>query len=412
MPAPLIAPGRTTLPGLIDRERRRQRRRRITWAVLFALTPVIAGGIWLAARPRPVPMAARFRVQPVKHGDLVREVRATGRVDARATVSVGAEISGRIATVEVDYNDHVVAGQVMARFDRSSLEASRAQVEALVAAARATVAQAKFDLAQAKRNRARVDELFAQKVASQAEHEAATTTALLAEARLGAAESQLAAQEANARLARTNLDHAVIRAPIDGIVITRNIDPGQTVAAMLQTPVLFTVAADLKQMEVEAAVDEADIGEVRVGQKGSFTVNAYPDKTFVGVVTEVRNAARIVQDVVTYGAVVRVENPELLLKPGMTASVRVQTNEAKDADLVPNAALHFTPPGEKRDPKGDFVWVLEGERVASVAVKAGVSDGESTAIEAGSLAAGRPVIVDLTPQGKVAYGIAHANPVP
>lgn len=381
-------------------------RRRVLWGALAALVPLGAAVAYVALRPRPVPLEARFRTQPVRHGDLTREVRATGRVEARSTVSVGAEISGRIASVEVDYNDRVVAGQVMARFDRASLEAGRVQTEAMVAGARAAVAQAKFDLEQARRNLVRAQALYSQQAQSQAEHEATTTAASLAEARLRAAEAQLAAQEANARIARTNLDHAVIRAPIEGVVITRNIDPGQTVASMLQTPVLFTVAADLSRMEVEAAVDEADIGEVRVGQQALFGVNAYPDRTFEGRVTEVRNAATVVQDVVTYGVVVEVENPDLLLKPGMTASVRVQTAQAKEVDSVPNAALHFTPPGERRDASGSAVWVLEGTALRSVKVEPGISDGEQTAVAAGTLPVGRPVLVDLTPKGKAAYGLA------
>lgn len=410
LPAPgLPLSGRTSLPALIDREHRRTVRRRVLWAALAVLVPLGSAGAYLALRPRPVPLEARFRTQPVRHGDLTREVRATGRVEARSTVSVGAEISGRIATVDVDYNDRVVAGQVMARFDRASLEASRVQTEAMVAAARATVAQARFDLEQARRNLARAQELFTRQAQSQAENEASVTAASLAEARLRAAEAQLAAQEANARIARTNLDHAVIRAPIDGVVITRNIDPGQTVASMLQTPVLFTVAADLALMEVEAAVDEADIGEVRLGQRALFAVNAYPERTFEGVVTEVRNAAKVVQDVVTYGAVVQVENRDLVLKPGMTASVRIQTAQAKDVDSVPNAALHFTPPGERRDGSGSAIYVLQGAALRSVKVVPGISDGEQTQVAPGAVPAGQPVLVDLTPKGKLAYGLAHAQ---
>ncbi len=399
--------GRVPLPELIARERRRARRRRLRWLLSLALLPALGTGIWLLARPRPVPMGERFRLQAVKHGDLVREVRATGQVQAVTTVLVGSEISGRIATVAVDYNDRVTAGQVMATFDRASLEAQRAQVSALVAAARAAAAQASADVAQARRNRSRADQLFQQHAISSTEHEAAVTGAMVAEARLRAAEAQLAAQEANAALARTNLEHSVIRAPIDGVVITRNVDPGQTVASMLTTPTLFTVAADLTRMEVVAAVDEGDITQVKPEQLATFTVTSWPERTFQGVVVEVRNAARIVQDVVSYDAVVSVDNADLSLKPGMTASLRVRTGEAKDVDAVPNAALHFTPPGLHRSGEDDAVWVLDGETPALVPVQAGLSDGEWTAVRPGALSPGRQVLVDLSPKGKVAYGLAH-----
>lgn len=399
---------RASLPELIAREKRRARARRLRWLLLLLLVPAVGVGLWAALRPKPVPVAERFRTQVVKHGDLVREVRATGQVQAVTTVQVGAEISGRIATVDVDFNDSVTAGQVMARFDRASLEAQRAQVAALVAAARAQVAQAKADLEQSRRTRKRSDELFAQAAVSSLEHDAAVTAALVSEARLRAAEAQLAAQEANATVAKTNLDHSVIRAPIDGVVITRSVDPGQTVASMLTTPTLFTVAADLRRMEVVAAVDEADVAEVKPEQLATFTVTAWPDRTFQGVVVEVRNAARIVQDVVTYGAVISVDNEDLALKPGMTASLRIRTAQVKDVDSVPNAALHFTPPGLERPATGDVVWVLDGETPRAVPVETGVSDREWTQVRASGLAAGTRVLVDLTPKGKVAYGIGTA----
>jgi HlyD family secretion protein len=401
------APGRTALVTLIDREQRRRKRRLVIWISLAVLVPVASVGLYLLLRPGPVPLEARFRTAAVAHGPLVREVRATGRVDAVASVSVGAEISGRIAQVLVDYNDRVVAGQVMARFDRSALEAQRAQAEAQLAAARAQAAQAALDLAQARRNEQRSQTMFAQGGESPQDHEAAATAAAIAEARLGAAQASVAAQAAAAAVARTNLDHSVIHAPIDGVVITRNIDPGQTVASMLQAPVLFIVAADLRKMEVEAAIDEADIGEVAVGQVGSFTVNAWPGTVFEGRVTEVRNAARVVQDVVTYGAVIAVDNLELKLKPGMTASVRVRTAAAEETDAVPNAALQFTPPGQQRAPASAGVWVLEGQALRLVPVVATLSDGESTAIASGAVPSGAKVLVDLTPEGKQAYGLVH-----
>jgi HlyD family secretion protein len=338
----------------------------------------------------------------------VREVRATGHVDAVSTVHVGAEISGRISTVEVDYNDRVTAGQVLARFDRVALEAQRSQSAALVLAAKAQLAQARFDHEQAKKNAARAEDLFKQKVQSDAEHEAMLTALSLARARVSAAEASLAAQEATATVARTNLDHTVIRAPIDGMIITRNIDPGQTVASMLTTPVLFTVAADLRKMEVIAAVDEADVAEVKVGQSATFTVNAYQDRVFAGTVTEVRNAARVIQDVVTYEAVVVVDNLDFALKPSMTASVRIRTGAVRDTDVVPNAALQFTPPGE-RAAAAPSVWTIDGERLLPHPVHPGLSDGETTAVAKDDLPLATHLLVDLTPAGRKVYDAQPAQ---
>ncbi|MFT3772062.1 MAG: efflux RND transporter periplasmic adaptor subunit [Minicystis sp.] len=399
-------PQKRTLAQLIDRENRRRRRRRIvTWSLVAAI-PLIVAALWIALRPRPVPFAARFRTQATSQGDVLREVRATGHVEAVTTVQVGAEISGRIATVEADFNARVKAGQVLARFDREALSAQLAQAQAALAAARAALEQAKTDRDRTARDAARIERLFEQRSISDAERDNAVAAARLAAQRVSAAEAQLAAQQAVYSVSRTNLDHAVIRAPIDGIVVTRNVDPGQTVASMLQTPVLFTVAADLRKMRVIAAVDEADIGEVAQQQRATFTVNAYPERVFEGIVTEVRNSPVIVQDVVTYGTVVEVDNLDLALKPGMTASVRVHTSAAKGVLRVPTAALRFTPPGEKPSDTPS-VWRIEGQGLHRLDVRPGVSDGELTEIAPGPLALGQPVLVELSPEGRKAYGLGH-----
>ncbi len=407
IPTGTAVPGkRTSLAQLIDVENRRHRRRRIFWAAVAALVVVLLAVAWTALRPRPVPLAARFRVEPVSRGDVVREVRATGHVEAVTTVQVGAEISGRIATVEVDYNDRVRAGQVLARFDRDALLAQLAQAQATLAAARAALEQAKTDRERTSRDETRVEQLYASRSISEADRDNALAAARLAEQRVAAAAANLEAQQALYKVARTNLDHSIIQAPIDGVVITRNVDPGQTVASVFQTPVLFTVAADLRKMRVIAAVDEADIGEVAERQRATFTVNAYPERTFEGVVTEVRNSPVVVQDVVTYGSVIEVDNADLALKPGMTASARVRTATATGTLRVPAAALRFVPPGEKPGGKPG-VWMLEGGALRRVEVSPGVTDEELTAIAPGALDPGREVLVDLTRDGKKAYGLAH-----
>ncbi len=399
-------PKKLSLAELVQKENRRKRKRSIVlWAIAF-LVPLVAAATWFVLRPKPVPFPARFRTYSITRGDVLREVRATGHLEAVTTVQVGSEISGRILTVEVEHNDRVKAGQVLARFDRAALEAQLAQIQATWLAARATVEQAKTDRERTARDKVRVDQLFASKSVSEAERDNASAAARLMDQRVTAADAQVAAQQAAYNLAKTNLEHTIIRAPIDGIVITRNVDPGQTVASMMQTPVLFTVAADLRKMHVIAAVDEADIGEVALQQTAFFSVNAYPNRTFEGVVTEVRNSPQTVQDVVTYGTEVAVDNADLALKPGMTASVRIRTATAKGVLRVPAIALHFTPPGEKSSPEPG-VWTLTGDTLSRVAVKPGVSDGETTEIADGALDVGQNVLVELTPEGRKAYGIGH-----
>jgi HlyD family secretion protein len=397
---------RRSLAELITKERAQRRRHRVTrWAVVGAL-PLIAIGAWLALRPGPLPFAARFRVQPVTRGDVVREVTATGNVEAVTTVQVGAEISGRIATVSVDYNDRVRAGQVLARFDRTLLSAQLAQTDDAVAAARAAVEQARTNRDKAAIDSGRAVQLWEAKGVTDADRDAALSAARLARQVVTAAEAQLAASQAAMAVARTNLDHTVIRAPIDGIIITRNIDPGQTVASALQTPVLFTVAADLRRMRVVAAVDEADVGEVVVGQPAAFTVSAYPDRVFHGVVTQVRNSPVVVQDVVTYGTVVEVDNADLALKPGMTASAHIRIAATSNTLRVPNAALLFTAPGQAPTTTAG-VWVLAGKALRRASVHPGISDGEFTAVASGDLTDGASVVVGLTPRGRAAFANSH-----
>ncbi len=407
--APIVPPAaqnRQSLVEIIERVKRGQRRRLLVAFALTSVLLVVTIALWASLRPKPTPLAARFRTSSVSRGDVVREVQATGRLEAVTTVEVGSEVSGRIATVEVDYNDRVTEGQVLARFDRAALAAQRAQILATLAAARATLEQAKTDREHSARDAERAGKLFAAGVMNESDRENAVATARLMEQRVSAASAQVAAQQANAQLATTNLDHALIRAPIDGVVITRNVDPGQTVASMLQTPVLFTVAADLRKMRVIAAVDEADIGEVAVGQRATFTVNAYPNRGFEGTVTEVRNSPQVVQEVVTYGTEVQIDNGDLALKPGMTASVHIVTASSKDLLRLPAAAFQFTPPGEVTQ-AAPGVWTLSGSTLRHVAVKAGVSDGELTSVPLGTLPIGTAVIYELTAEGRKAYGITR-----
>jgi HlyD family secretion protein len=395
------------LADLVEQESARQHRWRHVAIGIALLTPFVGWGVWqLWIRPQPVSLDRRFRTEPATVGDVVREVRATGHLEAVTTVRVGAEISGRIADVLVDFNERVAKGQVLARFDRSTLLAQVRQADALLLAARAALAQARTDRERAVRELERLERLLRDGYVAQAERDAAADAARLSAQRVEAMQAQIDAQQAAAAMARTSLDHSIITSPIAGIVISRNIDPGQTVAAVLQTPELFVVAADLRQMRVIAGVDEADVGELATGQRARFTVNAYANRWFDGMVTDIRNSPAIVQDVVTYGTVVQVDNPDLALKPGMTAAVRIQTAEARGVTRIPAAALTFTPPGEQaRSAAG--VWVIERAVLRWIAVEPGVSDGELTAIAAGALPAGTRVVLDLTPEGRAAYGLGR-----
>jgi len=399
-PAPASHPA---LREVIDHEQR-SRRRRIAIRIAIAVVACvgIAAAIYLL-RPRPLPLADRFRSDIVARGPVIREVSATGRVEARTTVQVGAQISGRLASVEVDFNDAVTRGQLLARFDTESLDAQVEQSRASVKAAQAALEQAKVERTRAKRQLERSQRLFDRGIEPAEILENLRSTEKTAAAAIKSASAQLELQRANARIAATSHRYAEVTSPIDGVVISRNVEAGQTVAAAFQTPVLFTIAEDLVAMRVVAAIDEADMGEVEPGERASFTVDAFPQRTFEAVVTELRSAAKVVQNVVTYEAVLDVENPERLLRPGMTASVKVRTAAAQDTLHVPNAALRFTPPQEQ--PAKHTVWLLRDDALVAVRVVPGISDGMNTQIDDdGALQAGDVVLVDLTPAGRTAYG--------
>lgn len=391
------------LEQVIAEETHRSHRRRWLWAVAALVIIGLGVGTWALTRARPAELTERFELELLERGAVTREVVATGRVEARGAVEVGAEISGRVTEVLVDYDDRVEVGQVLVRFDTETLDAQVAQAEASIAAAKSAVAQAEVSLADARRHAKQVHELHAVGYESHENYEAAQSAVNLAKAQLATSRANLEAQQASFQLTRTQATKAVIESPISGVVISRSIDPGQTVAAMFQTPVLFVIAEDLHHMEVLTPIDEADIGEVVVGQPASFTVDAYPDRRFDAVVTELRNEAKIVQNVVTYDAVLDVENPELLLRPGMTASVRIVTANADDVLRIPNTALRFVPPGEAvAADAGLGVWIIEGEQLRRVEVEIGVANSRFSAMQSGALEAGMRVIVGLSELGREA----------
>ncbi|SRR5581483_2424552 len=398
----------------------------------------------------------QYRTAPVQKGSVAYAVSASGNLNAVVTVQVGSQVSGNIMALYADYNSHVTKGQLIARIDPqlfqarvdqaratlnaaqsavanaqatvektnaqlSSVNASVAQARANVVKAQAGVDNAKLNLhrqvalanegivsrqdrdtAQSNYNSA-VAELEAAKAAQKAaEDNVSATRAELQVARtqVDAATAQVKQAKASLDQAETDLAHTYIYAPVDGVVVSRQVDVGQTVAASLQAPVLFQIAQDLTKMQVDTNVSEADIGRVQVGQQATFSVDAYPGKPFQGQVTSIRKAPINVQNVVTYDVVVAVANPELKLFPGMTANVNVLVDRHDDVLKVPNAALRYRPSNEESGVvhaarKGEqTVWVLDSEgKLRAVAVKTGLSDGSFTEIAGGDLKPGDQVVL-------------------
>ena len=323
-----------------------QRRNRTRIAVVALIVLVIAAlAIWYATASKGT--AVQYKTAKVTRGDLTVSVTATGTVQPVNQVDVGTEISGTIKSVEVDYNDRVKVGQVLARIDTDKLQAQVSQSQSTLESVQAKLTEAQATVVEVRDNLERfkhVREMSGGKVPSQREYDAAD--ALLKRALSNEATLKAQISEAKWKLSidQTNLSKAVIRSPINGVVLKRQVEPGQTVAASLQTPVLFTIAENLAQMEVQVDVDEADVAQVKVGQQASFTVDGYPGRTFSAVVKQVRYGPETVQGVVTYKTLLSVDNSDLALRPGMTATANITVQRVANVMLVPNAALRFSPP--------------------------------------------------------------------
>jgi HlyD family secretion protein len=302
------------------------------WLIVIIIVIVVVGGFLLLKRSGQGKQTSSYRIGAVSRGTVQTVVSATGTASAVTTVQVGSQVSGTIQEIYVDFNSPVKKGQTVARLDPKFLQTS-------VTEAQAALEKAWAALSQAQRDSVRVAGLFAQNLAAQADMDNALTAAEQARAGVQQAEAQL-------WRAQTNLAYSVITAPIDGIVISRAVDVGQTVAASLQAPTLFTIAQDLHKMQIETSIDEADIGGLREGMKADFTVDSYPDEKFEGTIRQVRYAAKVDQNVVTYPVIIDVDNPDLKLRPGMTANVTVVTAQREDVLRIPATALRFKPSGE------------------------------------------------------------------
>ncbi|MBN1613472.1 MAG: efflux RND transporter periplasmic adaptor subunit [Deltaproteobacteria bacterium] len=337
-----------------------------------------------------------YKTDRIVKGDIRTMVTATGTVNAVTTVLVGTQVSGTIKELYVDYNSPVRKGQLLARIDPATFEAQVEQARANVLAAKANVEKAKASALDAGRTLERNQELFARNFIARSDLDSAETGHSSALAAVSAAKAQVEQARAALKIAELNLRNTQILSPVSGTVISRSVDVGQTVAASFQTPTLFSIAQDLTKMQISTSVDEADIGRVRVGQAVEFTMDAYPDQIFEGKVSEVRNAPVTVQNVVTYDVIVRVDNPDLKLKPGMTANVSIVISEKKGILKIPNAALRFKPDVGNvgsQTARGPGVWILQNKRPMRVAVKTGISDGSFTELLEGELKEGREVIV-------------------
>lgn len=414
-----------------------------------AAAVVVGVGAWSVLRG---PGDTQYRTAPVQCGDVLSTVSATGTPNAVVTVQVGSQVSGNILALYADFNTRVKKGQVVARIDpqiyqarvdqgKATLNAQEAAVinaEAMIDKSQADVSSAEANVANARANAVRAesaakdartkqdvavkelkDGLIAKQDAdtAQATYEQAAANLDAANAQIKAAQDNVRSAQAQVRVARTglasaqaqvrqsqaalaqaqaDLDHTYILAPVDGVVVSRNVDVGQTVAASLQAPTLFSVAQDLTKMQVDTNVSEADVGRVRVGMPATFTVDAYPNLVFRGSVTQIRQAAINVQNVITYDAVIAVANPDLKLFPGMTANVKILVAERHQVLKVPDAALRFRPAGASSvtKPGERAVWVLGAEnQPRPVPVKLGLTDGSSTEITGGGLKEGDQVIV-------------------
>jgi HlyD family secretion protein len=339
----------------------------------------------------------KFKVEKITRGEIVSSVTATGTVNAVTTVLVGTQVSGTIKTLYVDFNSPVKKGQIIAQIDPATFEAQVGQAQANLFAARANLEKAEATVIDAKRTMQRNKKLVSKNLIAQSDFDTAETSYETAKASVSAAKAQIAQTEAALKFVETNLQYTRIISPVDGVVISRSVDVGQTVAASFQTPTLFTIAQDLTKMQVDTNVDEADIGNVRVGQNVDFTVDAYPEIIFKGSVWQVRNAPIIAQNVVTYDVVIKVENPELKLKPGMTANVSIITSFKKDILKIPNAALRFVPSEkeiEKNVQKGLGVWIIKNGKPQRIPIMTGISDGTYTELVSGEIKEGQEVIIE------------------
>jgi HlyD family secretion protein len=377
-------------------------------AVVSVVTiAVIAGVAAIFFWPKKIPLAQQYETAPVQKGDLTQTVSANGTLNPVVLVNVGTQVSGVVRKIYADFNDKVKQGQILLELDPSLLQAQLDQSQANMANARAS-------LALAEANEKRTRELYAKQYVAKQDLDTAVEAAQTAKA-------QLALSKAQVERDRVNLSYSIIRSPVSGVVVSRDIDVGQTVAASFQTPELFKIAQDLTHMQIDSSFAEADIGGIRVGQTADFTVDAFPGRRFSGKVRQIRLNPTVQSNVVTYDVVINVNNPKGDLLPGMTAYVNVTTAHLKDVLSVPNAALRFRPAKDalvqkeetgRERPKGEegirgTVYVLGSKGLIPVALILGATDGNRTQVLAGDLQEGEAVVIDTASNAGTASHSPH-----
>ena len=390
------------------------------YLIILAITVLVVGiGSYFFYKRTP---DISYKTVKIERGTIVSTVAATGNLSAVTTVQVGTQVSGTIQKLYVDYNSRVKKGQPIAEIDPSLFNASVEQSQGNFLNADANLQKAKVTLADASRTYNRNRQLLADGIISQGDYDVAETALLSAKAGVKAAEGNVAQTRGALLQSRTNLRYSVIRSPVDGVIISRAIDVGQTVAASFQTPTLFTIAQDLTKMQIEVSVDEADISRIRLDQKTGFTVDSYPEQSFVGKVVQIRNAPIINQNVVTYITVVNVDNTDLKLKPGMTANVSIEVARKDNALKLPPAALRFRPKtkieeakdnrqtngsptgsapregsgkaGGRKVASGQQVYTLKDNKPVAVPVRTGIANNNSIELVESTLKEGDEVITE------------------
>lgn len=400
---------------------KKHRKQLLGWFALFLL--LAAGAAIWATRDQSGTI--RYRTQPARRGDITIKVTATGNLQPTNQVVISSELSGTVKSVEVDYNDQVKVGQVLTRLDTSTLSVQVLQSQAALASSRAKVllTQATITETRAAFDRLlEVGRLSGNKALSKSDMDTARAALDRAKADYAGALAVVSQAEATLKLNQTDLAKTEIRSPINGIVLTRSVEPGQTVAASLQAPELFSLAENLAQMELHVDVDEADVGQIEAGQTATFTVDAYPERSYPAELTQVRFGAKTTNGVVTYETILTVDNSDLSLRPGMTATADIIVTKRNDILLVPNAALRFTPkkieatksggsifsklmprPSRRADKrkeaggaveKNQQVWILAGDQPVAIPVTIGLTDGTSTQIAGGNLQPGMELVID------------------
>jgi len=385
-------------------------------AVIFVIIVIIVGAsaYFILKRENS---GNNYKTEKVEKGDIQLTVTATGTVNAVVNVQVGTQVSGTISTIFVDYNSLVKKGQLLAQIDPANFESQVAQAKANLSSAEANHRKTQVVLADNLRTLARNKALLKKVFVSQSVVDTAQTNADSASAQVDAAKAQVEQMKAALKVAETNLGYTRILSPVDGTVISRNVDVGQTVAASYQTPTLFTIAQDLREMQIDTNVDEADIGKIKNMQSVEFTIDAYPDMTFKGVVSEVRNSPTTVSNVVTYDVIVKVDNLDLKLKPGMTANVTIIIDEKKDVLKVPDSALRFKPAQTSKNTNGrngSAVWVMDNGKIKRIPVRTGISDGSYTEVVSGGIREGNEVITESADSDKdtAKSSSRHVGPPP